>query len=82
LLDLDGVRWAGNVSDRKAAANLARLARIALVLPRERRRPDFQSLLSLGQRGRFLEQYLTARGLDNWRWWWKEIDRIANRHEP
>jgi len=66
LIDLDGLRFIRRVSNSRAAADLARLARDAAGWP---------GRLSRSDRARFLAAYCRARKLPDWRWWWREIER-------
>jgi tRNA A-37 threonylcarbamoyl transferase component Bud32 len=67
LLDLEGLRFIGQVADQRAALDLARLAAGAL---------QWVNDLSRTQRLRFLKRYCQCRGRNNWQWWWRTIARM------
>jgi tRNA A-37 threonylcarbamoyl transferase component Bud32 len=68
LIDLDGLRHPGRVSERRAGTDLARLIRD---LPEWHWRP------SRSECARFLVTYCRARGLADWRPWWRETHRLS-----
>jgi tRNA A-37 threonylcarbamoyl transferase component Bud32 len=66
LIDLDGLRFVRRVSDSRAAADLARLARDT---------KGWQRRVSRSGCARFLIAYCRGRKLPDWRWWWRAIER-------
>ncbi len=65
LLDLEQVSYVRTVSEACAIADIAWLARDA---------PNLESA-SLADRARFLREYCERRGIQNWRDWWRRIER-------
>jgi tRNA A-37 threonylcarbamoyl transferase component Bud32 len=65
LIDLDGMRYLGRLSERKARWELARFSRNALKARH----------ISRSTRGHFLAEYCRLRRLGSWRDWWKRIER-------
>src|SRR5207247_762532 len=64
LIDLDGLRYVRETTHQQAIADVARLARGMA---------SWQQRLTRCDRARFLAAYCRARGLSDWRWWWREI---------
>ena len=65
LVDLDGMRYLGRISERKALWELARFSRNALKAPH----------ISRSTRGHFLAEYCRLRGLGSWKSWWRRIEK-------
>jgi len=70
LIDLDGLCCARKISHERAADNLARLARDA---------EGWHWQLSRTGRARFIKAYCRARRLEDWRWWWRAIEKRNGR---
>lgn len=75
LLDLDGLRYVRQTSDRRAAANLTRLARAMTELLERTWDTGLKPTLTRTDRLRFLKNYCECRGRNDWRWWWRQIER-------
>ena len=69
LLDLDGLRYVQQLSDRRAAMNLARLVESILA---EAVQGDTVQI-TRSDRVRFLQHYCQERKRTDWRWWWHTI---------
>jgi serine/threonine protein kinase len=66
LIDLDGLRYVRETTHQQAVADLRRLAR---------GKAGWRHRLTRSDRARFLLAYCRARGLSDWRWWWREIQQ-------
>ena len=66
LIDLDGLRYVKKTSARRAAADLARFMQGI--------KGELKTVPA-SHRLRFLKKYCATRELDDWRWWWHQIER-------
>jgi tRNA A-37 threonylcarbamoyl transferase component Bud32 len=73
LIDLDALRAPRHLADRRAVADLARLARDLI-----QRRAEVHT----GQLRRFVKGYARGRQRQPWRWWWRQIERQLNLRGP